>query len=488
MILLTAKDSLRDKEEGYESGADSYLTKPFSAKLLVNRINNLLRARRRIAAALLSEAKSVINQGSDEPSKEPMEENEDVSQTLNSLDREFIDKIRAIIDENLSYEELGVAFLADKMCMSSSTLYRKIMAIVGVSTNEYIRRVRLGRAAEMLVNSGLNITDIAFQTGFGSHSSFAKAFKKEFGMTASEYVAAQKQINQSMRKFITLVLLLAAAMTSRAAEPVMPTVKGEPFIASDGKHINAHGGAILLHDGTYYWYGENRGDGTPGKGQKGVACYTSTDLKNWDNKGIVLAVTDSVGAPLERGCIIERPKVVYNPATGKFVMWFHHELKGVGYGSAYSGVAVSDSPTGPFVHLNSGRINPGIYPENLPEEYRKIQWPKDMEWWTPEWRKAVEKGMFTVRDLDGGQMARDMTVFVDDDGKAYHVYSSEENLTLNIAELDSTYTRHTGRYIRIFPGGHNEAPALFKHNGTYWMITSGLHGLGSQRGPTDEGR
>lgn len=66
------------------------------------------------------------------------------------------------------------------------------MAIVGVSTNEYIRRVRLGRAAEMLVNSGLNITDIAFQTGFGSHSSFAKAFKKEFGMTASEYVAAQK--------------------------------------------------------------------------------------------------------------------------------------------------------------------------------------------------------------------------------------------------------------------------------------------------------
>lgn len=192
VILLTAKDSLRDKEEGYESGADSYLTKPFSAKLLVNRINNLLRARRRIAAALLSEAKSVINQGSDEPSKEPMEENEDVSQTLNSLDREFIDQIRAIIDENLSYEELGVAFLADKMCKSSSTLYRKIMAIVGVSTNEYIRRVRLGRAAEMLVNSGLNITDIAFQTGFGSHSSFAKAFKKEFGMTASEYVAAQK--------------------------------------------------------------------------------------------------------------------------------------------------------------------------------------------------------------------------------------------------------------------------------------------------------
>ncbi len=279
-----------------------------------------------------------------------------------------------------------------------------------------------------------------------------------------------------MRKLLTLALLIVAGLMGRAAEPVMPTVTGEPFLASDGKHINAHGGAILLHDGTYYWYGEHRGDGTPGSGQKGVACYTSTDLKNWDNKGIVLSVTDSVGAPLERGCIIERPKVVYNPATGKFVMWFHHEMKGVGYGSAYSGVAVSDSPTGPFVHLKSGRINPGIYPENLPEEYRNIKWPEKMEWWTPEWRKAVEKGMFTVRDHDRGQMARDMTVFVDDDGKAYHVYSSEENLTLNIAELDSTYTRHTGRYIRIFPGGHNEAPALFKHNGTYWMIASGCTG------------
>ena len=67
------------------------------------------------------------------------------------------------------------------------------MAILGVSTNEYIRRIRLNRAADMLANSGLSITDIAFQTGFGSHSSFAKAFKKEYGMTATEYMAAKKK-------------------------------------------------------------------------------------------------------------------------------------------------------------------------------------------------------------------------------------------------------------------------------------------------------
>lgn len=279
-----------------------------------------------------------------------------------------------------------------------------------------------------------------------------------------------------MKKFLTIALLFAACLMGRAAENVMPTVTGEPFQATDGKHINAHGGAIMEHNGTYYWYGEHRGDGTPGSGQKGVACYTSKDLKTWENCGIVLPVSDTPGAPLEKGCIIERPKVVYNPATGKFVMWFHHEMKGVGYGSAYSGVAVADNPLGPFEFLNTGRVNAGIYPENMPEEQKHLQWPKEMEWWTPEWREAINKGMFTLRDLDGGQMARDMTIFVDDDSKAYHVYSSESNLTLQIAELDSTFTKHTGRYIRIFPGGHNEAPALFKHNGTYWMIASGCTG------------
>ena len=192
IILLTAKDSLRDKEEGYESGADSYLTKPFSAKLLVNRIHNLLRSRRRMAARLLTESQATNNLESAEPAQDKMEENNEISQALNPLDRQFIDKILSIINENIALEELGVAFIADKMCMSSSTLYRKIMAILGVSTNEYIRRIRLNRAADMLVNSGLSITDIAFQTGFGSHSSFAKAFKKEYGMTATEYMAAKK--------------------------------------------------------------------------------------------------------------------------------------------------------------------------------------------------------------------------------------------------------------------------------------------------------
>ena len=103
-----------------------------------------------------------------------------------------------------------------------------------------------------------------------------------------------------------------------------------------------------------------------------------------------------------------------------------------------------------------------------PEEYK--------EWWTPKWYEAIAKGMFVKRDLKDGQMSRDMTLFVDDDGKAYHIYSSEDNLTLQIAELTDDYLSHTGKYIRIFPGGHNEAPAIFKKEGTYWMITSGCTG------------
>ena len=73
-------------------------------------------------------------------------------------------------------------------------------------------------------------------------------------------------------------------------------------------------------------------------------------------------------------------------------------------------------------------------------------------------------------------MSRDMTLYVDEDGKAYHIYSSEENLTLQIAELSDDYLSHTGNYVRVATAGHNEAPAIFKKDGTYWMITSGCTG------------
>lgn len=268
--------------------------------------------------------------------------------------------------------------------------------------------------------------------------------------------------------------ILAFALATGICRAEIPVVNGEYWPDTNGKHINCHGGGIILGpDSTYYWYGEHRGFDAP---QEGVACYTSRDLTTWSDRGIVMRVSDEPGAIIERGSTIERPKVIYNPATRLYVMWFHHELKGRGYEAAHAAVAVADNPLGPFKPLRSARVNPGILPANIGNAPAPTKDDLAMEWWTPRWYKKIEDGMFVYRDLYGGQMSRDMTIFIDDDGTAYHIYSSEDNLTLHIAELDPTYTAHTGRYIRIFPGGHNEAPALFKKDGRYWMITSGCTG------------
>ena len=290
--------------------------------------------------------------------------------------------------------------------------------------------------------------------------------------------------------------LLAACATSpqQPAEAVSsptPIRSGEIWPDTDGQHINAHGGGVLYHEGTYYWFGEHKADSTSAA-LVGVTCYSSSDLTTWQNRGVALAVSDESGSDLERGCVLERPKVIYCPATGKFVMWFHLELKDQGYSQARYGVAISDTPTGPYQFLRSGRVNPGVLPLEMTSEdsaaVASIDPRTYQKWWTPSWYAAVRPGLFTLRDLHehldeqghllpAGQMARDQTVYVDPaDGRAYHIYSSEDNLTLNIAELTSDFTDHTGRYVRVAPCGHNEAPALFRHGDTYWLITSGCTG------------
>ena len=224
-----------------------------------------------------------------------------------------------------------------------------------------------------------------------------------------------------------------------------------------GKHINAHGGNIFNYKGTYYWYGESRSENGKPYSSLGVSCFTSKDLKNWKNHGLVLPVSNEAGSDIEGGCIIERPKVLYNKKTRKFVMWFHLELKGRGYGAARYGVATSDTPFGPFKFVRSGRVNPGIYPVGFAKPdttdlKHQLLFPELKSWWTPEWRKQIERGMFWMRDFAGGQMSRDMTIFIDDDGKAYHIYSSEDNLTLQIAQLTDDYMQHNGSYVRVAAG------------------------------------
>lgn len=282
-----------------------------------------------------------------------------------------------------------------------------------------------------------------------------------------------------MRACWAVAMVLWLGVDGASAQALQSIKPGELWPDTEGEHINAHGGGVIYHEGTYYWYGENR----PARGfttEVGVSVYSSQDLVNWKNEGVALPVSEKRGDDIERGCIMERPKVVYNEKTGKFVMLFHLELKGRGYEAARVGFAVSDTPTGPFTFIRSLRPNAGKWPMDFTKKDIKraeaLDETKYKEWWTPEWRKAVDAGLLLKRDLSGGQMSRDMTVFVDDDGTAYHIHSAEENLTLNIAELTPDYLDYTGRYIRLAPGGHNEAPTLMKHDGVYWMITSGCTG------------
>lgn len=178
VILLTAKDSLQDKEEGYASGADSYLTKPFSAKLLHSRINNLLETRKKIAS-LLALADTQPKQ-------------ESAISSLNKLDNEFLQKITQIIEENLEMEKMDIAFIADKMCMSHSTLYRKIKGLTEMSANEFIRKVKMRKGVELLMSGQYTISEIAYRIGFSSVAYFRQCFKDEYGVSPSDYVKQQQ--------------------------------------------------------------------------------------------------------------------------------------------------------------------------------------------------------------------------------------------------------------------------------------------------------
>ncbi|GAB1415743.1 hypothetical protein MASR2M117_11490 [Paludibacter sp.] len=284
------------------------------------------------------------------------------------------------------------------------------------------------------------------------------------------------------RNLFIIVLCISVCLQtfglSKAQQQTRIIRPAELWLDNNGVHINAHGGGVIYHKGKYYWFGEHKSENTS-SALVGVTCYSSDDLINWKNEGVALPVSDNPLSDITKGCVIERPKVIYNEKTNKFVMWFHLELKDMGYRASRAAVAVSDNVTGPYTYIRSGRVNPGKYPFNMTDIDRNTGYDVETlknKWWTPEWQIALKQGLFVKRDIEGGQMSRDMTLFVDDNKKAYHIYSSEDNLTLHIAELSDDYLSHTGVYMRIYPGGHNEAPAVFKKDNIYWMITSGCTG------------
>jgi signal transduction histidine kinase/DNA-binding response OmpR family regulator/streptogramin lyase len=176
VILLTAKDTIQDKEEGYESGADSYLTKPFSAKLLQSRIHNLLESRKKLARQIAAYT------------KEPLPANGQKPVTLSKLDDEFLARLTAIIEQNLSMEKMDITFLTGKMKMSHSTFYRKVKGLTGISANEFIRKIRLKNSLQILLTGSHNVSEAAYMAGFNDLQYFRECFKEEYGISPSEYL------------------------------------------------------------------------------------------------------------------------------------------------------------------------------------------------------------------------------------------------------------------------------------------------------------
>lgn len=270
------------------------------------------------------------------------------------------------------------------------------------------------------------------------------------------------------------------------------------LLDNNGRHVNAHGAGFLYDNGKYYMFGEHKVGGTVGnRALVGVHCYSSEDLYNWKDEGIALPMSDDPDSEIIRGTVLERPKVIYNPKTKKYVMWMHLEFRkgkfakspklehilseSPDYRTARVGVAVADKVVGPYKFIRSFRPQAGVYPINDAEKLKAFR--RELDAKNPNWRdcdlnknrpsdEAVARGQFFLRDFEGGQMARDMTLFVDDDGKAYYACASEENATLQIHELSDDFQGFTGRYVRVLRGDYHEAPAFFKKDGKYWLFTS----------------
>ena len=210
------------------------------------------------------------------------------------------------------------------------------------------------------------------------------------------------------------------------------------WLDNKGNHINAHGGGVLFYNGIYYWYGEHK---IAGKSEKdfadgGIHCYSSADLINWTDVGIVLGVDYSNSTDdLTYGCLIERPKVVYNNKTQKFIAYFKFYPKGNGYEVAYVGVAVSESPTGPF--------------------------------------KYSHKFLGAGSPKGSG----DFSMFTDDNGDLFHLAVRKPDKVFVISKMRDDYLLPTTAYKAVNGVDiHTEAPALIKIGGLYHLIGSGSSG------------
>jgi DNA-binding response OmpR family regulator len=174
VILLTAKATLDDRITGLEHRADAYISKPFSLKLLITQINNLIENRRQLQD-VFREAMMVAEKS---PATVPVRD-------------EFLLELEGYILKNLENAEFNVALLAKHAAMSQPILYRKIKALTGLSVNDFIKSIRLRRAAELLGNPERTVYEVAYMVGFSDRKYFSREFKKVYEMTPSAYAQEQ---------------------------------------------------------------------------------------------------------------------------------------------------------------------------------------------------------------------------------------------------------------------------------------------------------
>lgn len=208
---------------------------------------------------------------------------------------------------------------------------------------------------------------------------------------------------------------------------------------TNGTHINAHGGCIVFYDGYYYWLGENRNKNA----SNGISCYKSTNLYTWTKVG--LAVTpygerDDVNyQDISSGRLLERPKVIYNKSTGKWVMWAHWE-NGEDYGRARVAVLISDKVEGPYTLVSTMRPN--------------------------------------------GHDSRDQTLLLAEDGTAYHFCSTNMNTDINVVKLSDDYLTPTDEEVYIMKGARLEATTVVQVDDTYFCTFSECDGWNPAPGHT----
>ena len=212
---------------------------------------------------------------------------------------------------------------------------------------------------------------------------------------------------------------------------------GEEWLDTEGKPIQAHGGSIITVDGVYYWYGENKEhtDGKNGVWHWGVRCYASRDLYNWEDKGLIVPpVTDDPASPLHPASMVDRPHILYNARTKKYVCWLKIMEKDGGQAST---ILTADNILGPYTIVRTG-----LHPL--------------------------------------GMSAGDFDLTAASDGKGYYYFERVHSETV-CADLTEDYTGVTGYYSTHFP--HHEGPpfvreatAHFMRRGKHYLLTSGTTG------------